>query len=79
MEYLYNGTRVYNFHHPRQYKRGGFVYPKKNMTRKQLNDDSIHAMLRPGEMVIPVSYKGKPLAKKIIKYLKNNNIYLPKM
>jgi hypothetical protein len=73
----FKGTPVYNPWTPRIMKKGGHVYPKANMSKRQLNNDSVLAILQPNEIVIPVKHKGIPLAKKIERYLKNNNIYLP--
>lgn len=73
----FKGTPIYNYHHPRNFINGGYVEPRSNMTRQQKTKDSILAMLQPGEIVVPVKYKGKPLARKIKKYLIKNNIILP--
>ena len=70
---MFNGTKVYN-NRARNYLNGGYVSKQKNMTLKQLQNDSVRAMLRPGEMVIPVVY-----TKLITKYLKKKNIKLPNM
>ena len=73
----FKGTSIYNHRHPRNFLNGGYVEPRENMTRRQLNKDSVLAILQPNEIVIPVKYNGKPLAKRIKKYLINNNIKLP--
>lgn len=73
------GVKVYNPHHIRNYQNGGYIYPKSDMSKKQLNNDSVLGILQPGEIVIPVKYQGKPLAKNIAKLLKRKNIYLPNM
>lgn len=73
----FKDTKIYNPNRPRNYRNGGYVYPKNNMTHKQLNNDSVLAILQPNEVVIPVMYKDIKLAKHIEEYLKNNNIYLP--
>jgi len=73
----WKGTPIYNYHHPRNLLNGGYVYKKPNMTRRQIHNDSVHGILKPGEIVIPVKYKGKPLAKIMKKYLIKNNIVLP--
>ena len=44
------------------------------MTLKQLQNDSISAILKPGEIVIPTQY-----TKLITKYLKKKHIKLPNM
>ena len=74
----WKGTEVYNAK-PRNYRNGGFIYGKQNMSKRQLTHDSVIGILKPGEIVIPTHYKGKPLVGKIIKMLKTNNIYLPHM
>jgi hypothetical protein len=73
----FKDTKIYNPWTPRIMKHGGNVYDKPNMSKRQLNNDSVLAILQPNEIVIPVRYKGKPLASKIQKYLMKNNIYLP--
>ena len=73
----WKGTPIYNPNHPRILKDGGYVEPRKNMTKRQIKNDSILAVLQPNEIVIPVKYKGIPLAKKVKKYLIKNKIILP--
>ncbi len=73
----FKGTSIYNHRHPRYFINGGYVEPRSNMTRRQLENDSILAVLQPNEIVIPVKYKGKPLAKMVKKLLIKNNIMLP--
>ena len=73
----FKGTPIYNHRHPRMFLNGGYVEPRSNLTLRQKKTDSILAMLQPGEVVIPVKHKGKPLAKMIKKYLIKNNIILP--
>ena len=75
----WKGTEVYNARQPRNYKNGGLIYTKPNMNKRQLTHDSVLGILKPGEIVIPTHYKGKPLVGKIIKILRTNNIYLPHM
>lgn len=75
---MFNGVKIYN-NRERNYANGGKVYKGKNMTMKQVKNDSVKAILMPNELVIPVFHKGKPLASKIERLLKNNNIYLPFM
>lgn len=74
----WKGVDVYN-NRPRNYSDGGYIYPKSNMSKEQLRNDSVLGILKPNEIVIPVRYKGKPLARKIVKILKEKNIYLPHM
>jgi len=73
----FKGTPIYNHRHPRNFLNGGYVEPRQNMTRRQLNKDSVLAILQPGEIVLPVKYKGQQLAKRMKKYLIKNNIKLP--
>ena len=75
----FKGTPVVNPYTPRVMKKGGYVNPTKHMIKKQLNNDSVFTILQPGEIVIPVKHKGKPLADKIIKHLAANKIYLKGM
>ncbi len=75
----FKGVKVYNRNHLRNLTKGGYVYPKSNMSKAQLNNDSVLTILRPNELVIPVNHHGIPLAKQIIKHLKSQNIYLPYM
>jgi len=58
---------------------GGYVYSSPTMTEKQLNNDSVVAVLRPGEIVIPVKHKGYNLARKTEKWLRSQKIILPFM
>lgn len=74
---FFNDTKIYNPWTPRIMRKGGGVYPKANMSKRQIHNDSVLAVLMPNEIVIPVRYKGKPLASKVEKYLKGQNIYLP--
>lgn len=73
----FKGTPIYNPYSPRDHTQGGYVYSTKDMTQKQLHNDCVLAVLRPNEIVIPVSYKGKPVAKLAKKWLLSNKIYLP--
>lgn len=79
MDYYFKGTKIYNPHTPRNYVKGGYVYKKPDMNQRQIRHDSVLAMLKPGEIVIPTSHKGKPIARTIAKYLKTHNIFLPHM
>jgi len=74
----WKGTEVYNAKR-RDYKNGGLIYSKPNMTKRQLTHDSVLGILKPGEIVIPTHYKGKLLVGKIIIMLRTNNIFLPHM
>lgn len=73
----FKDTKIYNPWTPRIMKKGGHVYPKQNMSKKQLNNDSVLAILQPNEIVIPVKYKKIDVAKRVENYLKRQNIYLP--
>lgn len=73
----FKGTPIYNHHHPRFLINGGYVEPRSNMTRRQKTNDSVLAILQPGEIVIPVKHKNVPLAKQVKRYLVRNNIKLP--
>jgi hypothetical protein len=73
----FKDTPIYNYHHPRNFINGGYVEPRRNMTRRQKTHDSILSMLQPGEIVIPVMYKKTPLAKQVKRYLLKNSIKLP--
>lgn len=73
----FKGTPIYNVNHPRVFVNGGYVEPRSNMSRRQRKNDSVLAMLQPGEIVVPVKFKGKPLARMMKKYLIKNNIKLP--
>ena len=70
---MFNGVKIYN-NRPRNYIKGGYVSKRHNMTMKQLQNDSISAILKPGEIVIPIKY-----TKLITKYLNKKNIKLPNM
>jgi hypothetical protein len=75
----FKGTPVFNPHKPRDLRFGGYVYEAEGMTEKQLNNDSVIAVLRPGEIVIPVQHRGINLARKTEKWLRNQKITLPFM
>jgi hypothetical protein len=69
----FKGTKVFNTK-PRNYVKGGFVQPGQGMTYRQLHKDSISAILKPNEIVIPVKH-----TKIIKKFLKSKNIKLPNL
>ncbi len=54
---------------PKNGIRGGWVMPMPDMTKSQLNNDSVSTILMPNEMVIPVKY-----TKMVSDYLKKKNI-----
>jgi hypothetical protein len=70
---FFNGVKVFN-NKPRLFVGGGNVVKTGVMTRKQLNNDSVRAILQVGEMVIP-----KKHAKLVTNFLKKQNIKLPDM
>jgi len=78
-KHIFKGTPVHNPYRPRNYMEGGYVYSSPTMTEKQLNNDSVVAVLRPGEIVIPVKHKGYNLARKTEKWLRSQKIILPFM
>lgn len=73
---IFHGTPVWN-EHPRHMRRGGRVQRAKGMTRRQLTHDSVLAVLQPGEIVIPKTYKGRPLVGRVERALIRSNIWLP--
>lgn len=68
---------------PHILKRGARISRKRGMTRYQRNNDSVRAILQPGELVIPVKYYQKekkrkiPLADQVEAMLKKRGIRLP--
>lgn len=68
---------------PHLLKKGGRVSHKRNMNAYQRNNDSVRAILQPGELVIPVKYYQKskkrsiPLAAQVMSSLKKQGIQLP--
>lgn len=68
---------------PHNLKQGARITHKRNMTHYQRNNDSVRAILQPGELVIPVKYYQKdkkrkiPLAKQVETMLKKRGIKLP--
>lgn len=76
----FKGTRIYNPNRPWSYVQGGSVPFYANMTPRQRVRDSVHAVLMPGELVIPVKHKGfkrGKLVKDVIGYLHNKGVRLP--
>jgi hypothetical protein len=61
---------------PRKYDLvGGYVKKHPDMTRQQLNNDSVKAILMPGELVIPFKHRkfeDGGLVRKVVKYLKQD-------
>lgn len=68
---------------PRLMQGGGRVSHKRGMTAYQKSNDSVRAILQPGEVVIPVKYFQKDkkrhinLADHVVKYLKKRKVHLP--
>lgn len=75
----FKGTPIFNPRSPRDLRYGGYVYEGKGMTQKQLNNDSVIAVLRPGELVVPLKHKGYNLAHKVQNWLRSKDIRLPFM
>ena len=70
---MFNGVKIYN-NKPRNYIKGGFVSKRHNMTLKQLQNDSVSAILKPGEIVMPTKD-----TKLITNLKKKKSIKLPNM
>lgn len=70
---FFNGVKVYN-NKPRNYIKGGYVKQKRNMTYQQIHHDSINAIVKPNEIVIPIKY-----TKAVKKFLKSKHIRLPNL
>ena len=70
---FFKGTKVYN-NKPRNFTKGGYVRAGPNMSYRQLHKDSISAILKPNEIVIPVKH-----TKLIKKFLKSKKIKLPNL
>lgn len=68
----FKNTPLVNPHQPRMLKRGGYVRKTKKTTKTQAANDSILAVLTPGELVIPKKHTHKVMA-----YLRRRNIRLP--
>jgi len=69
---------------PRNLKfAGGRITHKRGMTRYQHNNDSVRALLMPGEIVIPKFYQKNKrkinLAGQVEQYLKKRKVILPGM
>lgn len=77
MKHHFKGVPVYNPHKPRDLRYGSYIYSGKNMSKKQLKNDSVVGILRPGELVIPVKYKNINTSDLVKKYLLSKKIYLP--
>ena len=72
---IFGGVKVFNKkYRTRYYRFGGKVKAHHKMTRQQLENDSVKAILQPNEIVIPVKY-----ADRVAKMLKKANIKLPNL
>lgn len=56
----------------RHYLLGGMIHKDKKMTQLMLKNDSVRAILQPGEIVIPKLYSYE-----IKKYIKTRNLNIP--
>lgn len=74
---LFNGTKVYNPHHPRNGLFGGRVRGGSGFSKRQLAHDSVFTILQPNELVIPVRYKNRKLAAEVQKALMAQGVMLP--
>lgn len=70
---LFRGVRVYNPSSPWKFRGGSFVHIKPDMTKKQKENDSVLAILQPGEVVISKKYVND----KLKKVLEENKINVP--
>lgn len=69
----FKGVKVFN-NRARTFRFGGGVYKHPNMSKRQIDNDSVRAILMPGEIVIPTKH-----ASKVAKFLKQENIKLPNL
>lgn len=76
MNGFYNGVKIWN-KTPINRPKGGRLLIDKTMNKQQRLNDSIRAIVRPGEMIIPVSYKRRNIVPMVVKFLKQNKIFLP--
>ena len=68
----FKNTPLVNPSQPRMLKHGGYVHKTKKTTKIQSANDSILAVLTPGELVIP-----KKHTRKVMAYLRKRKIRLP--
>lgn len=84
MPYRKGGAVPFN-KKPRHMVGGGSVIAHPLMSKKQRAEDSVRAILQPGELVVPVKYyqkgkrKGMNLAEMTMKEFKHRGIKLPGM
>ena len=68
----FKGTKIYNNGSPWRYMSGGKIHQMKDMTKRQINNDSVHIIAMPNELIIPVKHKNfrdGALVNKVIDYL----------
>lgn len=77
----FGGTKIYNPSGPWKYRDGGKIHAYPDMNKKQLNNDSVHIVAMPGELIVPVTHPRFPekgqLVQKVVSYLKTNGVRLP--
>jgi len=73
----FKGTPIHNPYNPRDLTKGGYIYSTPSMSQKQLQNDSVVGILRPGEIVIPIRYKNRNASALVKRYLLSKKIYLP--
>jgi hypothetical protein len=60
---------------------GGKIHQYKNMTKKQIDNDSVMIIAQPNELIIPTTHPKYPnkgdLVNKVIDYLELLNVKLP--
>jgi hypothetical protein len=74
------GTKIYNSGSPWRYMSGGKIHQMKDMTQRQINNDSTLIVAMPNELIIPTQYKGfkkGELVNKVVSYLDKINVKLP--
>ena len=77
---IFHGVKVYNPKQPWMYAGGGKVHTRSDMSLKQRLNDSVKAIVQPGELIIPVVHKGLPngaLVHNVIGYLRRHGVRLP--
>jgi hypothetical protein len=77
----FKGVKVFNSGSPWKYTQGGKIHKFGSMTKQQLNNDSIHIVAMPNELIIPTKHpkfpKSGQLVSKVINYLDKLNVRLP--
>jgi hypothetical protein len=64
---------VYNPSSPWKFRSGSFVPIKKDMSKAQKDNDSVLAILQPGEIVVSKKYVNN----KLKKVLEENKVHVP--